>query len=226
MCSRLAWTAMCASLALVLASCHVNIRGQLDPDALDDGSDPSLDLTMDTDGGEIVCGEGETLCDGECVDTSEDPMNCGACDNECGADEICLWGECVPDCADPLYPCGDDCVDLTSDASNCGACGVQCDLPHTTGSCVDGVCVVTGCEDGWYDIDGDPYNGCEYECTATLSAESTDDGSCTDGLDNDCDGRTDDEDPDCGPCVPEFCNELDDDCDMLVDEDFDLRTDP
>ncbi|MBW2263137.1 MAG: hypothetical protein JRG91_14290, partial [Deltaproteobacteria bacterium] len=123
----------------------------------------------------------------------------------------------------------DNGFDLLSDGANCGAncgaCGIECGGEHTTAECVLGVCLVTGCEDGWYDIDGDPYNGCEYECTATLSEESTDDGSCSDGLDNDCDGRIDDEDPDCESCVPEFCNELDDDCDVLVDEDFDLRTD-
>ena len=85
---------------------------------------------------------------------------------------------------------------------------------------MDGVCEVTECEEGWHDIDGDPYNGCEYECTASEETEVV----CDDGLDDDCDGRTDYEDPDCEECVPELCNELDDDCDMLVDEDFDLRT--
>ena len=75
----------------------------------------------------------------------------------------------------------DNGFDLLSDGANCGACGIECGGEHTTAECVDGVCLVTGCEDGWYDVDGDPYNGCEYECTATSTTEEV----CDDGLDDD-----------------------------------------
>ncbi len=79
--------------------------------------------------------------------------------------------------------------------------------------------------------------------------------SCSDGHDNDCDGLTDDDDPDCVTCTDadgdgfnltapgcgpgdcddtnssinpasaELCNGVDDDCDGLVDEDFDQDND-
>jgi hypothetical protein len=120
----------------------------------------------------------------------------------------------------------DEDFDLTSDVWNCGACGFACDTPNATPVCRGSVCQIGECEDGFYDVDGDPYNGCEYACVPDASAESEDDGTCEDGLDNDCDGRIDVEDPDCAHCVPEFCNHRDDDCDSLVDEDFDLRSDP
>ena len=40
----------------------------------------------------------------------------------------------------------------------------------------------TGCPDGWWEIDGDPANGCEYQCILTNGGVE----AC-DGIDNDCD---------------------------------------
>ncbi len=140
-----------------------------------------------------------------CVPTG--PEECDGLDNDCDGEF-------------------DEDFDLINDERNCGACGFICNVANGTAACVDGLCRIEECNEGFIDLDAATLDGCEYECTATLDAESVDDGTCTDTLDNDCDGRVDDTDTDCASCVPEFCDALDNDCDALVDEDFDLQNDP
>src|SRR5487761_1958922 len=51
-----------------------------------------------TDGGGIdatSCGAGQTLCSGQCSDTSSDVYNCGTCGNACAGGEACCTGYCV-----------------------------------------------------------------------------------------------------------------------------------
>ncbi|MBM4377356.1 MAG: hypothetical protein FJ095_19930, partial [Deltaproteobacteria bacterium] len=38
------------------------------------------------------CTAPETLCGTECVDTKDDPTNCGACGTKCGSSEVCTAG--------------------------------------------------------------------------------------------------------------------------------------
>jgi hypothetical protein len=45
--------------------------------------------------GECVCPEGQSLCDGACIDTLTDNANCGECGTTCGLGEGCSMGECV-----------------------------------------------------------------------------------------------------------------------------------
>ena len=159
----------------------------------------------DEDGDDIVSDSGE-------MDVDDEPD--GPSVEECNG---------VDDDGDTLI---DEDFDLMTDVDHCGACDFPCILPNAIPICEDGVCMIGECLEGTYDINGDPYDGCEYGCSKEAEAESPDDGTCEDGLDNDCDGRIDDDDPDCSDCVPEFCNNEDDDCDTLIDEDFDLRSDP
>lgn len=74
-----------------------------------------------------------------CIDTNNDPMNCGACGAI--APELCCNG--VPSSASSPGSCGGclnicgglipgccaptGCVDLATDAANCGSCGNDCD---------------------------------------------------------------------------------------------------
>ena len=95
----------------------------------------------------------------------------------------------------------DEDADTANDPSNCGQCGNACAPPGAFGECNDGVCGLDRCDVGFYNIDGDDDNGCEYRCLPT----ETDDTIC-DRRDNDCDGEVDEDvdlqtDADnCGQC--------------------------
>lgn len=41
------------------------------------------------------------------------------------------------------------CAEFLTDARRCGACGARCAFPHGASSCEAGVCVVTGCDEGF-----------------------------------------------------------------------------
>jgi MYXO-CTERM domain-containing protein len=183
---------------------------------------------------------------------------------------------CVPAGEELCNELDDDCdgladedFDLAQDPANCGACGESCLLPNAFATCEVGTCAVERCEIGYVDVDGNPTNGCEYEC-------QTSGNEICDDVDNDCDTLAD-EDFDvtndiahCGACNNvcsfanagtrcedsacvmeecnpgfvdsdglaengceyacsgagvEVCNGVDDDCDMRIDEEFDLETD-
>ena len=80
----------------------------------------------------------------------------------------------------------DEDFDLQGDPRNCGACGTACSRPHAVPACAEGRCVAGPCEPDWFDLDGDPSNGCEYACRLDANPAEV-----CDSRDNDCDGRTD-----------------------------------
>ncbi|WP_437734843.1 MXAN_6577-like cysteine-rich protein [Sorangium sp. So ce1335] len=86
-------------------------------------------------GGDEACSEEETACGGLCVNLDTDPRNCGDCDVQCEAGEVCDDGYCV--CADGFRACGGACVDPQRDRANCGRCGASC---GATQVCVEGAC--------------------------------------------------------------------------------------
>ncbi len=112
-----------------------------------------------------------------------------------GAPELC--NERDDDCDELI----DEGIDTTTDTENCGGCGMACTPPAAFPSCIDSVCGIDRCDVGFFDIDGDPENGCEYRCIPT----GADDSIC-DFRDNDCDGNVDEDfdfDTDienCGSC--------------------------
>ncbi|MDA3863959.1 MAG: hypothetical protein PF689_08865 [Deltaproteobacteria bacterium] len=55
------------------------------------------EIITNPQGYEMECsfGESVTKCNGECVDTANNPNNCGECGNSCGEFEECLNGQCL-----------------------------------------------------------------------------------------------------------------------------------
>ncbi len=81
-------------------------------------------------------------CNGRCVNTSSDTLNCGTCGHTCPAFGICTSGFCHCTLGRALCKLGGSeiCADLNIDAHNCGRCGLIC----RTGHCCGGRCVNVG----------------------------------------------------------------------------------
>jgi hypothetical protein len=96
-----------------------------------------------------ACHEGWTLCGLDyfatftCVDTRNDPNNCGGCGAVCQGKRgtlllgTCVQGKCASICAPGATMCGDECARLDSNSAHCGACGHACSADEV---CIDGAC--------------------------------------------------------------------------------------
>lgn len=82
-------------IAYALLGCGDN-RAAPDPASPDDAG---LDATPSYDAGCLE--EGETYCDGLCVDTMTTREYCGGCDTSCDLSQTCEAGECGPRCGGP-----------------------------------------------------------------------------------------------------------------------------
>ncbi|MBW1807034.1 MAG: S8 family serine peptidase [Deltaproteobacteria bacterium] len=58
--------------------------------------------------------------------------------------------------------------DVSGDMDNCGACGNVCLFNNGSGDCVDGACVITACDAGFDDCNGDSSDGCETDLNNDL----------------------------------------------------------
>ncbi len=122
---------------------------------------------------------------------------------DCDAPRICRQGRCILECTEHS-----DCNTLFGMEYVCAEnrcvyppeCAL-CSFPQATASCVHGVCTMGSCEEGYYNINGDAGDGCEYACVPAASGVEV-----CDGRDNDCDGARDEDfdlrnDPfNCGEC--------------------------
>lgn len=127
---------------------------------------PATTAPPPTDSG--GCPDGQTDCDGTCVDRSSDPNNCGLCGLACGvgrecsgggcvcsagytnclgiccaADEVCVEGFCQPAPREPAPGCGaglTNCFGVCADLQSDPAYCGACDTPCPT-FCQGGVCV-------------------------------------------------------------------------------------
>ena len=168
--------------------------------------------------------------------------------------EQCVAGvvECVGSVGPSTEVCNmtdDDCDSdtdegfLSGDINNCGMCGNVCSFANGFAECQSSSCELVACEDGFWDANMDPSDGCEYRCDFS-GAEA-----CN-GVDDDCDAVTDEDltppsnfcNPNgvcaggtviCNPAVgwecdlpstyesvETLCDGLDNDCDGQADEPF------
>lgn len=99
------------------------------PSSQDDGSQSSSSTTGDdtstTALPPIVCEDGYTPCDGECVLLGGDPANCGECGHACkgwGTTERCSNWECEPG----VWPCIKPDQGITTCNEACASVGQAC----------------------------------------------------------------------------------------------------
>jgi hypothetical protein len=141
----------------------------------DAGGTPSCDDGVCS----IVCDASHQDCLNGPVDGCEtnvdiSPTNCGVCGNVCASSvgiPECSNGVCgISTCSDPNRECDPSnptrCdTNISNNEQHCGACGNVCDPPNATGECVNRVCSLEECDEGFADCDeggdGSVLNGCE-----------------------------------------------------------------
>ena len=183
-----------------------------------------------------VCDEATDSCTG-------DPVPDGtACDDSqfCTTVDTCLAGTCVGgaarDCSalDGVCQTGICDENLNACAGQTASDGTTCDdgrFCTTVDSCAGGVCVGGGPAPDCSGVTGgDPCLIGVCDPTADMCTTTFDPVCCNVNVDADLDGSNECEDCDDAnaavrPGATEFCNGVDDDCDMEIDEDFDQDSD-
>lgn len=97
-------------------------------------SSNSTEPTPGSTGG-LMCTLPQKACNGGCIDTSSDALNCGECGVQCGTGQTCQISACR--CQGSLETCGTSCINTNANAANCGGCGIACAVGQT---CQAGVC--------------------------------------------------------------------------------------
>jgi hypothetical protein len=107
-----------------------------------------------------VNGACQVTCQPGFYDADKNPANGCECTKTNGGVEICDGLD--NDCNGIV----DDGFDFMNDVNNCGACNHQCAFPFATAACDNGVCVQGACLPNFYDRDPN-IPGCETECIKT-----------------------------------------------------------
>ena len=133
-----------------VTGCEPDIRDSLPPYGDGDGG-----VVQRGDMGPVVC---TALCDGECVDTNNDPSHCGGCGEVCpsptGGEATCSAGSCGASCSADDHLCDTTCVSRFA-VESCGGACEPCPAPSANGqaSC-DGTACGFVCDPG-FQIEGD-----------------------------------------------------------------------
>jgi hypothetical protein len=148
------------------------------------------------------CDTGYAECDGDTSHTCEtdiksDPKNCGACQQDCGAD-LCSGGHCTKmDCDEGSADCDEKpetgCEVNLTDVANCTMCGAVCSSVHGTPGCDADGCSIA-CDEGFGDCDARVSTGCE----TPLAEDAANCGACGATCKNENGATTCHE----GKCVP------------------------
>lgn len=203
-----------------------------------DGIDGCEYYCVPQNSGVETCDNEDNDCNGF-VDDNTDVICSTIC--EAGV-QICLGG--VLQACNAREPEAERCdgVDNDCDGTPDNLTTLCSDLPGGSGSCSGGKCVVSRCDDGYYDINKSGSDGCEYNCIPLRPGVE----SC-DNEDNDCNGKVDDNsdiacsnncgtgwkickngvlaDCDAPPMSEETCDNKDNDCNGIVDDVVNLDCD-
>lgn len=131
--------------------------------------------------------------------------HCGACDRSCAranGDGTCNGASCEATCRTGFADCNGDLAQDNSDGceinthqdpNHCGGCGQKCTIPNAVNLCTGtGTCSFTECQPGFFDMDNNPANGCEYQCVPSAGedrpADNTAFGYTWQNNDKNCDG--------------------------------------
>jgi hypothetical protein len=175
------------------------VAGAVEITVLADGTPVAGSATITfVTGGDCAPGDEEACYEGP--DGTLDVGRCQAGVRTCGDDG--RWGACegqvLPAEVDGI-PCNgiDDNCDGTvdthmdrSDPDSCGECGNACpSYPGAVRICHadTGTCEMGECLPGFWDLNDDPTDGCEYACDGDPEADEV-----CDGTDTNCNGRIDD----------------------------------
>ncbi len=183
----------CTTNAFCFADCEDDPTA--DGGVPDGGGLPDGNLGVDTDASDAcnsifgctVPDAGDT--DG-CVATG--PEQCDFVDNDCDG-----FVDNVQDSAelDACGNCATNCITQLGNVSD-----PVCTPPGVTDGTQPGTCSFSTCATDFYDVDGDPANGCEYFCQHNPNGTNTTDPGGVEGCDkdDDCDGEIDEDVDICG----------------------------
>ncbi|MBW1808709.1 MAG: SUMF1/EgtB/PvdO family nonheme iron enzyme [Deltaproteobacteria bacterium] len=109
-------------------------------------------------------------------------------DVDCPSGEICKEGGCVFEC-NVDSDCDDKFgIEFVCDANHCrypNEC-ITCSFPNAYPACFHGQCSMGDCKAGFFDLNENTIDGCEYACMLTNNGVEI-----CDEKDNNCDGVTD-----------------------------------
>lgn len=173
-------TIFTSSMVAALAACGDRTVGDdgasaLPPPDVGDSADPSAD-----DDGSVICREGLTPCDGECVDFSSNDQHCGACGHACK--EPWVFGGCLDGACPSAHWCGEVDEGFETCEDLCAFHGQLCDEGPRVGS--------RGCGGGYrLYFDHDALERCEIGLGGDTGLPAT----CATPIDWSIEGGWDDE---------------------------------